>query len=135
MNVIFVYPLVAIIISFAESISLYLIRLFLKAYPSWVEYYHSISPLVLSKLTVLFPFDHENAYKKLSFLPNTNPRCPQSFVPLVYFIQSGELEKIKGSNLNRCCPSHDDAELLEYYPERTYALATEPELTAIDLAL
>ena len=51
---------------------------------------------------------HENAYIKDYDLPNTNPRCPQFIVPKVYFIQSGSLENLRGSNLNKCCPVQDE---------------------------
>jgi hypothetical protein len=53
---------------------------------------------------VLYPLYHENAYKNNSDLPNSNPRCPQSSVPIVYFIQVGVLENVRGLNLNKNCP-------------------------------
>ena len=60
-----------------------------------------------SKETVLFPLYHENAYNNDSDLPNSNPRRPQ-LVPNVYFIQTAAIEKVRGLNLNKCCPVHDD---------------------------
>ena len=56
---------------------------------------------------MLFPLYHENAYNNDSDLPNSNPRCSQ-LVPNVYFIQTAALENVRGSNLNKCCPVHDD---------------------------
>jgi hypothetical protein len=67
-------PLVAITISVTGSISLYLIVLLLVESPSGVEYCHFELPSVSSSDTVLKPLYHENAYSKLSVLPNTSPR-------------------------------------------------------------
>jgi hypothetical protein len=61
---------------------------------------------------VLLLLNHEYAYKNDYNLPNSNPKCPQLVVPYVYFIQTGALEIVKGSNLNKCCPVHDDDEVL-----------------------
>ena len=61
---------------------------------------------------MLNPLYHENAYTNDSDLPNSNPRCPQLVVPYVYFIQAVALEKVRGLNLNKCCPVHDDDEVL-----------------------
>ena len=55
---------------------------------------------------MLLPLNHENAYKTDFDLPNSNPKCPQLFVPKVYFIQIGTLENVRGSNLNKCWPVH-----------------------------
>ncbi len=74
--------------------------------PYGVEYYNLEFPSVSSKETVLYPLYHENAYNNTSDLPNSNPRCPQLFVPFVYLIQIGALEKVSGLNLNKCCPVH-----------------------------
>jgi hypothetical protein len=92
------------IISVDESICKYLIELLINLSPLGVEYYHLELPSESSKETVLFPLYHENAYKNDSDLPNTNPRCPQLVVPIVYIIQTAGLENARGSNLNRCCP-------------------------------
>jgi hypothetical protein len=70
-------PLVAITISVEASIFLYLIILLNVLLPSEVEYYHLEFPSVYSKETVLLLSNHENAYKNVSDLPNSNPRCPQ----------------------------------------------------------
>jgi hypothetical protein len=53
---------------------------------------------------VLNPLYVENAYNILSLLPNTNPNTPQLIVPSVYFLQTGALEKVRGSNFNNCYP-------------------------------
>ena len=77
-------------------------------FPSGVEYCHKELLFVSSKETVLDPLYHENAYKNDSDLPNTNPRWPQLVVPNVYLIQTASLENVRGSNLNKCCPVHDE---------------------------
>ena len=56
------------------------------------------------------PLNFENAYKNCSYLPNTNPRCPQSSIPTVFLIQAG-LENKRGSNLNKFCPEHYELEV------------------------
>jgi hypothetical protein len=89
------------------SISLYLIELLDHELPSGVEYCHLELPSVSSKETVLFKLYHENAYINDSVLPNANPRCPQLVVPDVFLIQAA-LENVRGSNLNKCCPVHND---------------------------
>ena len=92
--------------SVAGSIYLYLIELLISEWPSGVEYYHLELPSEFSKETVLFPSYHENAYKNASDLPNANPRCPQlvAVLPIVFLIQIASVEKVIGSNFNKCCP-------------------------------
>ena len=96
--------------SAAVLISLYLIKLLVVECPSGVEYYHIELPSESSKETVLNPLYHENAYTNDSVLPNTNPRCPQLvlLLPNVYFIQTAAFVNVRGLNLNKCCPVHDD---------------------------
>jgi hypothetical protein len=57
---------------------------------------------------VLLLLNHEYAYKNDYDLPNSNPKCPQLVDPNVFFIQIAALEIVKGSNLNKCWPGHDD---------------------------
>ena len=60
---------------------------------------------------MLYRLYHENEYKSCSFLPNTNPRCPQLLVllPIVFLIQTDvDVEDQRGSNLNKCCPVHEE---------------------------
>ena len=91
--------------SVAVSISLYLIELLFVECPSGVEYYHKELPLSeSSKETVLYPFFHENEYNNYSDLPNSNPKCPKSFIPTVFILQIGTLETARGSNLNKRYP-------------------------------
>jgi hypothetical protein len=104
-------PLVAITISVAASIYLYLIVLLLVESPNGVEYCQFELPSVSSSDTVLSPLYIENAYSKFSVLPNTSPQCPQLVVPSVYFIQTAALEKVRGLNLNKCYPVQEPAEL------------------------
>ena len=96
--------------SVAVPIYLYLIELLDHELPLGVEYCHLELPSVSSKETVLKPLYHENAYINDSVLPNSRPRCPQlsKELPDVYFIQTAALENVRGSNLNKCCPVHDD---------------------------
>ena len=79
--------------------------------PSGVEYCHFELPSESSSDSVLFPSYHENAYSKLSLLPNTSPRLSQllMLLPLVYFIQTAALEKVRGLNLNKCYPVQEPA--------------------------
>ncbi len=65
-------PLVATIMSVDGSIGKYLIMLLLV--PSGVEYCHIDVASMSSSDTMLAPLYRENAYRKLSLLPNTNPR-------------------------------------------------------------
>jgi hypothetical protein len=61
---------------------------------------------------VLLLLNHEYAYKNDSDLPNSNPKCPQLLVvPNVFKIQTAAIEIVKGLNLNKCCPVHDDDEV------------------------
>jgi hypothetical protein len=91
--------------SVAASISLYLIELLFDESPPVVEYYHKELPSSeSSKETVLYPFFHENEYNNYSDLPNSNPKCPLSFIPYVFFLQIGTLETARGSNLNKRFP-------------------------------
>ena len=53
-------------------------------------------------------------------------------LPIVYLIQTGELENINGLNLKNCYPVQDPAVLKL---ESTYAMGDVPELTAIDFIL
>ena len=94
--------------SIAVLISLNLIELLFNESPSGVEYCHYEFPSESSKETVLNPLYHENAYNNDSVLPNANPRCPQLVVPDIYFIQTAALVNVRGLNLNKCCPVHDD---------------------------
>ena len=58
--------------------------------------------------------------------------CPQlePLLSTVYLIQTGVLEKLLGSNLNKICPVQLPPTLLS---ERTYAIGDIPELINIDL--
>ena len=66
-------PPEATIMSVDGSIGKYLIMLLLVP-PSGVEYCHIDVASVSSSDTMLAPLYRENAYRKLSLLPNTNPR-------------------------------------------------------------
>jgi hypothetical protein len=70
----------------------------------------------------------ENAYNKLSLLPKTNPKWLQLVDPFVYFIQTGKVENMRGSNLNKCYPE----QLLNLLFESTYAMGEMPELIVND---
>lgn len=76
---------------------------------------------------------NENAYRNISLLPNSSPKCPQlePLYPLVYFFQSGA-DKVRGSNLNKYYPLQEEAELLVLLFESTNAMGEVPELIIID---
>ena len=76
---------------------------------------------------MLIQFYADTAYRKCSPLPNTKPKGLQS---TVYITQTGVLEKIRGSNLNRRYPKHEVGDL---FYDKTYALGKEPELKVINL--
>jgi hypothetical protein len=77
---------------------------------------------------------HENAYKRIYYLPNTNPRWPQllEVLPIVYLVQTGG-KKVRGSNLNKYYPVHVEGFTPYLLFESTYAMGKGPELTASDL--
>ena len=60
-------------------------------------------PLMSNSVIVIFEFKELKEYKNCSFLPNSNPRCPQSelVLPIVVSLHRGALENISGSNFNK----------------------------------
>ncbi len=52
----------------------------------------------------------EKEYINFSFLPNVNPRCRQlvEVLPIVCLDHIGILENVRGLNLNKFYPEHDD---------------------------
>jgi hypothetical protein len=60
-------------------------------------------PLMSNNVIVIFEFKELKEYKNCSFLPNVNPRCPQSafVLPIVFKDHTGALENISGSNFNK----------------------------------
>lgn len=88
-----------------------------------------------SNESVVFPRFKENTYKKLSFLPNTNPKWEQTFdveaIEIVSLAQTAILEERWGSNLKRRIP---EQELISgLLLESTKAMGEGPELMIIDL--
>ena len=56
-------------------------------------------------MIVVFELNVVNAYIKVSFLPNVNPRWPQLLPdPIAFKDQVGLLEYESGSKLNNYCP-------------------------------
>jgi hypothetical protein len=63
-------------------------------------------------MIVLFELNLVNVYRRVSFLPNVNPRCPQPPDPIVFKNHVGLFEYESGSKLNNYCPEQvfDDEE-------------------------
>ena len=60
-------------------------------------------PLMSNNVIVIFELKELKEYKNFSFLPNVNPRCPQSatVLPIVYSLHRGTLENLRGSSFNK----------------------------------